>query len=115
MIKKIKLLVICSRNKKRSLTAEKMYKKDQRVEIRSVGTSPHAKRKVTEADVRWADLILCMEDKHRKIIKQLFAKNSFPLTIIVLDIEDRYDYMEPELVKTLELEIENIVSNYFKY
>lgn len=115
MIQKIKLLVVCSRNKKRSLTAEKMYRKDQRLEIRSVGTSPQAKRKVTESDIRWADVILCMEDKHRKIIQQLFEKNSLPQTIQVLDIEDRYEYMDPELMRMLEVEIENIVKSYLKY
>ena len=108
MTKKPKILVVCSRNKKRSLTAEKIYKNDQRLIVRSVGTSPKAKRKITKLDADWSDIIICMENKHRQIIQKLFGKNNLP-TIIVLNIEDEYEFMDLELIKMLEAGIEEIL------
>lgn len=107
-MKKIKILVICSRNKKRSLTAEKIYTNDQRVEVRSVGTSPSARRKIQKSDIDWAHIVLFMENKHREITVQLFGKDTLPRSI-VLDIEDEFEYMDLELIKRLKSEIEDIV------
>lgn len=104
----IKMLVVCSRNKKRSLTAEKIYTNDQRVEVRSVGTSPSAKRKIQKSDIDWAHIILFMEKKHREIAEQLFGKDALPRSI-VLTIEDEFEYMDPELVNMLRNEIEDIL------
>ncbi|NCN82347.1 MAG: GNAT family N-acetyltransferase [Candidatus Pacebacteria bacterium] len=103
MSKKLMLLVVCSRNQKRSLTAEKIYKNDPLKEVRSVGTSPNARRQITQADVDWAETILCMEQKQQEILQQLFGKNNLP-TIRVLDIADDYEYMDAELVQMLEQE-----------
>jgi predicted protein tyrosine phosphatase len=107
-MEKLKILIICSRNKKRSLTAEKIYQNDQRLEIRSVGTSPKAKRKIKESDIKWAEIILCMEKKHYKMIQKLFGINNLPNTL-VLGIEDEYEFMDPELINMLKTEIEVIL------
>lgn len=42
------LLVVCGRNKRRSRTAEIIYKNDNRFYIRSVGVSAKSDRKITE-------------------------------------------------------------------
>lgn len=110
MINKKKILVVCSRNKRRSLTAEYMYKNDQRLEIRSVGTSPVARIKIKESDVRWADVILCMESKQKEIVVDSFGKNNVSLNIVVLDIEDKYEFMDTELVEILKNEIEEFLN-----
>ena len=55
------LLVVCGRNKKRSRTAEHIFKTDERFNIRSVGLSPKSERKITEQDLNWADLVFVME------------------------------------------------------
>ena len=109
MSEKLKVLIVCSRNKKRSLTAEKIYKNDQRLDLRSVGTSPNAKRKITQANISWADIIICMENKHRQIIQKLFSENNLP-NILVLNIEDKYEFMDAELIEMLETEIEEIIA-----
>ncbi len=108
-MKKLKILVVCSRNKKRSLTAETIFKNDSRVIVRSVGTSPSARRKITQADIDWADIILCMERKHKQIIEQQFGKIDSQV-VRILDIADEYEYMDPELVEMLQREIEFILS-----
>ena len=63
MIKKPNILIICTRNKKRSRTAEYIFKNDSRFNIRSAGLSPKSERKITEKDVNWADFIFVMESK----------------------------------------------------
>lgn len=106
----VKVLVVCSRNKKRSLTAEKIYRNDPRVEVRSVGTSPSARRKIQKSDIKWAEVILFMEKKHRQIMEQLFGKDTLPSSI-VLDIEDEFEYMDQELIEMLRREIEDIIKS----
>ena len=103
---KLKILVVCSRNKKRSLTAEVLYKNNPHIIVRSVGTSPSARRKITQADIAWAETILCMEQKHKEIIEQQFGTKNLP-TLSVLDIADEFEFMDPELVEILQREIGN--------
>lgn len=100
MPNKQNLLVICSRNKKRSLTAEKIFQNHPLFTVRSAGTSPSARRKVTQADITWADLIWCMEEKHKELLEQKFGRDLPPIQ--VLDIPDEYEYMDSELVEMLE-------------
>jgi predicted protein tyrosine phosphatase len=107
---KTNILVVCSKNLKRSPTAEEMYKNDQRCNVRAVGTSPKAERKISFADLSWADLVLCMEQKHKRMIEQQFGKNNLP-ELQVLDIEDKYEFMDPELVDMLRREVEAIFAN----
>ena len=106
--KKQKVLVVCSRNKKRSLTAEKIFKDNPRIDLRSVGTSPSARRKISMSDIHWAEVVLCMENKHKKMIQRLFGRNDLP-RVIVLNIEDEYEYMDSELVDILQRDISELL------
>ena len=45
------ILVVCGRNKRRSRTAEHIFKNDSRFNIRSVGLSPKSDRKISEKDI----------------------------------------------------------------
>jgi protein-tyrosine phosphatase len=96
------ILFICSRNKKRSLTAETVFKKDTNNSIRSAGTEDGARIKVTEKLVNWADLIFVMEKKHKQRIMSKFSHTLYNKEIITLDIPDIYEYMDEELVEILE-------------
>lgn len=96
------LLFVCSRNQWRSPTAERVFRRDPRVNTRSAGTSPNARHPVNESDLRWADLILVMEHKHRDRILAQYARLVEHTPIHVLDIPDEYRFMDPELVELLE-------------
>ena len=61
-----KILFLCGRNQWRSPTAEALYRNDPRVEVRSAGLSPEARRRVTARDLAWADLVLTMERSHAR-------------------------------------------------
>lgn len=61
-----KLLFICSRNRIRSLTAEKLMNGVPGYRAASAGTQPVARVVVTHGLIRWADIIFCMEKAHPK-------------------------------------------------
>jgi predicted protein tyrosine phosphatase len=96
------ILFICSRNQWRSPTAEQIWRKHPTLSVRSAGTSPSARRKVSEGDIRWAEIIFVMEEKHKSRLVAEFTRLIENKTIHVLDIPDEYKYMDPELVEQLE-------------
>ncbi|EMI44986.1 low molecular weight protein tyrosine phosphatase family protein [Rhodopirellula sp. SWK7] len=98
---RIHLLFVCSRNQWRSPTAEQIYRNDARVSVRSRGTARNAKRTINADDIRWSDLILVMEDKHRRRILADFPDPSRHTPLHVLDIPDEYQPMDPELVELI--------------
>ena len=93
-----RLLFVCSRNQWRSPTAEAIYRSDPRVEVRSAGVSPAAKRRVTAKLLQWANVILVMEPEHKRRLLSQFADLGPDLCIRVLDIPDDYAFMDTELV-----------------
>jgi predicted protein tyrosine phosphatase len=96
------VLFICSRNQWRSPTAEQVYRKHPLLAVRSAGTSPNARRKVSADDIGWAAFILVMEEKHKSRLKAEFGRLLEGRRIHVLDIPDEYKYMDPELVEQIE-------------
>jgi len=96
-----KLLFICSRNQWRSPTGEKVYSQ-KGMSVRSAGTSPNAKRTVSVDDIRWATHIFVMEKKHKQRLVAKFRRLIEYKKIIVLDIPDEYQFMDPELVEIFE-------------
>lgn len=102
------LLVICGKNKRRSRTAEHIFKNDDRFNIRSAGLSPKSDRKISENDLNWANLVLVMETDHRAKIKDLYSHMQLP-KIEVLFVADEYEFMDEELVALLRDKINEIV------
>ncbi len=96
------VLFICSRNQWRSPTAEKVFRRWPGVVARSAGTSLNARRTVGIDDLRWADVIIVMEPKHRQQLIARFSRALQMRTVHVLDIPDDYQPMDPALVKLLE-------------
>lgn len=99
-------------NKWRSPTAEKIYKNKPLVKVRSAGTSSKVRHHVSHADLRWADLIIAMESKHVQRLQADFPEAIRYIEIHTLDIEDRYEYMHPELIEELKASIDPILENH---
>ncbi|MFD0724739.1 phosphotyrosine protein phosphatase [Lysobacter brunescens] len=76
---------------------------------RSAGTSPNARRRISEDDLRWADVLMVMEHKHRDRIVAAFPDLAELLLIHVLDIPDEYREMDPELVELLTLVVPTLL------
>jgi predicted protein tyrosine phosphatase len=96
------VLFICSKNQWRSPTAETVWRKHPNLSVRSAGTSSTARRKVSVDDIRWADVIFVMEEKHKSRLLAEFATTVERKPLHVLDIPDEYKYMDPELVEQLQ-------------
>lgn len=104
-----RLLFVCSRNQWRSPTAERVWRGYPGVEVRSAGTSEQARRRVTLADVEWADLVLVMEKKHRARLRAEFGPALDDKEIHVLDIPDEYQFMDQELVSELKRAVGSVL------
>lgn len=98
----LNVLFVCSRNQWRSPTAERVFRSHAGICVRSAGTSPNARKHVSVEDVRWADLIFVMEEKHKSRLVAEFTQLTVRKRIYVLDIPDDYKYMDPELVELLQ-------------
>ncbi|MNV71261.1 Low molecular weight phosphotyrosine protein phosphatase [compost metagenome] len=106
---KVNVLFICSRNQWRSPTAERIWRKHPKVAARSAGTSPNARHKVSIEDVRWANIILVMEEKHKSRLIAEFIRLLENKPVHVLDIPDEYKFMDPELVEMLEQSVNSLL------
>lgn len=52
-----------------------------------------------------------MEKKHKQIIKQFHPDALAGKKIIILDIEDEYQFMDPELVEIINLSVRPYLKN----
>jgi predicted protein tyrosine phosphatase len=102
---KMNILFICSRNKWRSRTAETIFKDSQEHLVKSAGTENDARIKVTEKLIHWAELIFVMEKRHKQRLQDKFEQAVNGKKIVVLDIEDNYQYMDEELIETLKTSV----------
>ncbi|MCM2996154.1 low molecular weight protein tyrosine phosphatase family protein [Paenibacillus cellulositrophicus] len=105
----MKLLFICSRNRWRSLTAEKIFEQYNMYDVKSAGTEENARIKVTAGHIGWADLIFVMEKKHERRLKEKFSLDLNGKRVIRLDIEDEYRYMDEELIEILKTRVSEYI------
>ena len=103
------ILFICSRNQWRSPTAEQVWRKHAEVSVRSAGTSPNARHKVSIDDIRWSDVIFVMEEKHKSRLVAEFTRQLENKPVHILDIPDEYKYMDPELIEQIKLSVGEIL------
>jgi predicted protein tyrosine phosphatase len=99
------ILFVCSRNKWRSRTAETIFKSNQNHHVRSAGTENDARIRVNEKMILWADIIFVMEKRHRQRLNDKFEHSLQGKRIIILDIEDHYQYMDEVLVEMLKTSV----------
>ena len=105
----VKVLFVCSHNQWRSPTGEALFARMDGVQTRSAGTSSNARRPVSVADIRWADLILVMEDKHEQRLRADFRQEVTYKPLHVLDIPDDYAFMDEELMDLLRARAEPLI------
>lgn len=98
----LKLLFICSRNRWRSPTAEKVFNGLDGLQARSAGTEAGARIKVTAGHLGWADIVFVMEKKHQRRLQDKFPDAVADKRIICLNIPDDYQFMQPELIELLQ-------------
>ena len=96
-----RLLFICSQNKWRSLTAERLFDEHPHYEARSAGTEPGARVRVTAGHLGWADTIFVMERRHTDRLREKFAAELAGKPVVVLRIPDKYPFGDARLIALL--------------
>ena len=96
---------MCSVNRVRSLTAEKMCEGLPGYEARSAGTQPNARIVVTEGMVRWADYIFAMDKSHLAKLRDRFPEALEGKKVVTLHVIDYSEFMQPELVDELRAKL----------
>lgn len=99
------VLFVCSRNRLRSPTAERVFGELAGVEADSAGLAPDADVPLSRDQLDWADTIFVMERAHRTKLMRAFGNAVQGKRVICLDIPDRYAFMQPELVELLERKV----------
>jgi predicted protein tyrosine phosphatase len=99
-----RVLFICSRNRLRSPTAESVFAGPQ-IETDSAGLAPDADCVLSVEQVEWADLIFVMEKQHGVKLKQKFTASLQGKKVVCLDVPDRYQFMQPELITLLQQKV----------
>ncbi len=97
---RLKVLFVCAMNIHRSVTAVRLYRDDDRLEVRSAGVRHGAKRRVCEADLQWAEAVYVMEHDHKLWISMRYEGITLP-PIDVIEIPDRFALMDDELQRIL--------------
>ena len=105
------ILFICSRNKWRSLTAATIYKDDKDHQVKSAGTEPGARVRVTAKLINWADTIFVMEKRHKLRLTENFPEEMQNKKVVVLDIADDYKYMDTELIDSIKISVSAYLHN----
>ncbi|WP_400190592.1 low molecular weight protein tyrosine phosphatase family protein [Hymenobacter sp. B81] len=95
------LLFICSQNRWRSLTAERLFDEHPHYQVRSAGTEPGARVRVTAGHLGWADAVFVMERRHADILRQKFGAALAGKPIVCLRIPDQYQFQDPALMELL--------------
>ena len=100
------ILFVCSQNKRRSLTAEKIFDGINGHTVRSAGTENNARIKVTPGLIGWADIVFCFEKKHLRRLKERYSDEISGKNMITLNIPDEYGYMDDDLQDILWSSVE---------
>lgn len=105
----IHLLFVCSENRLRSQTAEAVFSEYDGVEAIGCGTNKDAATPLSGDLIEWADVILVMEQSHRAKVAKKYRSLLKNKRLVCLDIPDRYERMQPELIQLLESRVRRIV------
>ena len=97
-----RLLFVCSQNRLRSPTAARVFSQWPGVEAKSAGLDKDARIPLSPELIGWADIILVMEQAHRKKLRKRFRAHLAGKPVIVLDVPDEYVFMQEELVQLLK-------------
>ena len=98
-------MFVCSQNRLRSPTAEQVFSRREDLEVDSAGTNHDAENPLTAELIAWADVIFVMEKAHRAKLQRRFRAALAGTRVICLDIPDDYVFMQPELVRLLEVKV----------
>ncbi|MET0089052.1 MAG: hypothetical protein ABW068_03360 [Candidatus Thiodiazotropha sp.] len=89
----------------RSPTAEAVFSSYEGIEALAAGTNSDAETPLSGDLIEWADVILVMEKVHRDKLSKKYKQLLKGKKLVVLDIPDRYQRMQPELIELLRARV----------
>ncbi|GHG29399.1 phosphotyrosine protein phosphatase [Deinococcus indicus] len=95
----LRVLFVCAQNRLRSPTAESIFRDVDGWEVASAGTNRDAEVPVSRDLLEWADVAVCMEKRHRDILRQRFRGALPDNRILTLGIPDNFEFMDAELIR----------------
>jgi predicted protein tyrosine phosphatase len=104
-----RILFVCSQNRLRSPTAEQIFSTRTDIEVSSAGTNHDAENPLDIEQIEWADIIMVMERAHRNKIQKSFKSALGNKRLIVLGIPDDYEFMDPDLIRILQLKVSRLL------
>jgi predicted protein tyrosine phosphatase len=105
MVKKV--LFVCREGRNRSRTAAELFSK--KYETRSMGLFEGGSMQInpkTKDNLEWSDIVVTMEEAHKKLIEDYFPEIISNKQIHNLDIPDIYSYHVPESKEELTKELD---------
>ncbi len=82
-----------------------MFSKYDGIKALSAGTNADAETPPSGDLVEWADIVLVMEKAHRNKVSKKYKELLKGKKLVVLDIPDNYERMQPELVRLLQAKV----------
>jgi predicted protein tyrosine phosphatase len=98
-------LFICTQNRLRNPTAEKVFSEWPGLEVKSAGLDLLASVPVSVGLLEWAETIFVMEKSHRNKLSRQLRKHLKSQRVICLNIPDEYEYMDAGLIRLLRARV----------
>ncbi len=73
------------------------------------GLSNDADEQLSSEQIAWADVIMVMEARQKKRLMSLFGQALRTKRIVVLNVPDRFEYMDPALVALLTPKLKQVL------
>jgi predicted protein tyrosine phosphatase len=97
----MRALFLCSQNRLRSPTAERIFSGREGLEVESAGLDAGAENPVSPELIEWAEIIFVMEKAHKNKLDRKFRPFLKGKRIVCLNIPDDFEYMDPKLISIL--------------
>ena len=105
------ILFICGKARKRSPTAADVAAGLLGVPTDFAGLSNDADERLSAEQIDWADTIAVMEKAQLARLKRQFETTLRGKRVVCLDIPDRYEFMQPELVALISRKLRRVFTS----
>jgi predicted protein tyrosine phosphatase len=101
----LRVLFVCHYNRRRSATAERLFCKRPDLDVRSAGTSRDSLVQINRRMLDWADVVFTMDRGQHSALGRMFPGHAALERLVCLGIRDEYHFLDPELVRLLEIRV----------
>ena len=96
-----RVLFVCGKARVRSPTAAQVFATWDGIRTDFGGISNDADDALSADQIDWADIIMVMERRHATRLNDRFKKILAGKKVLVLDVRDRYTFMQADLIEEL--------------